>query len=296
MKTPQMPSDTLAKYLSFPHEIWLKREDKHHYGSHKGRSIPLMISTHHKDGHNSFVISSSGNAALAAILSVQTHNKNKSNDPITLKVFIGQHVNIQKEKLLQEKINGDERITVDKTLNPKQDAFQYSQKNNAQLLRQSTDDLALVGYVELAKELAKIENLKAIFIPTSTGTTALGLHLGFKQLGLEPQIHIVQTSACHPIASAVTNDIPTDEEHSLAGAIVDKVAARKESVVAAVKNSKGAGWIISNQEIEKAIKLAKDCANIEVSPNGALSIAGLFKALQNKHPIDGAIACLITGL
>ena len=82
MKTPQMPSPIITRALGSSAEVWLKREDKHFYGSHKGRSIPLMVATHHKDGFSSFVISSSGNAALAAIIAIQAHNKNKPNDPL----------------------------------------------------------------------------------------------------------------------------------------------------------------------------------------------------------------------
>lgn len=295
MKTPQMPSEALTKALTSSAEVWLKREDKHHYGSHKGRSIPLMINTHHKEGYKTFVISSSGNAALAAIHTVQTHNKNKPNDPLTLHIFIGENIDKNKKNLLQEKINQDNSILLTQDEAPKQAAIQFEKENKAKLLRQSTDDVSLIGYAELAKELAKIENLAAVFVPTSSGTTAEGLHLGFKQLGLNPQIHIIQTTACHPIASQTGADAPPDETASLAGAIVDKVAHRKDAVAAAVAYSHGAGWIASNNDIEQAQQTARETLGFDISPNSALSIVGLQKAIKGGYIWNGAVACLITG-
>jgi hypothetical protein len=63
MKTPQTPVPELSAVLAFDQEIWLKREDLHRHGSHKGRSIPIMIDEAARTGSRRFVISSSGNAA-----------------------------------------------------------------------------------------------------------------------------------------------------------------------------------------------------------------------------------------
>src|SRR3990167_2253444 len=103
MKTPQQSYPSLAAALGVP-ELYLKREDLHHFGSHKGRSIPLMIKNYHKDGRRDFVISSSGNAALAAILFVRDHNKNNTGDPIRLTVFVGKHIEPKKLIKLQSPI------------------------------------------------------------------------------------------------------------------------------------------------------------------------------------------------
>lgn len=97
MKTPQQSYPALAKALGID-TLFLKREDQHPYGSHKGRSIPHMIKTYVKrDDIRNFVISSSGNAGLAAIRMVQKHNQNNPDKQITLTVFVGN--NIEQEKL-----------------------------------------------------------------------------------------------------------------------------------------------------------------------------------------------------
>ena len=295
MKTPQMPSPIITQALGSSAEVWLKREDKHYYGSHKGRSIPLMVATHNKEGFTSFVISSSGNAALAAIIAIQAHNKNKPKEPLKLHIFIGENIDWQKEHELTDKISNDARITLNKVPTPKQAALQFEKNNHAKWLRQSTDEVALLGYAELAKELAKINQLTAVFIPTSSGTTAEGIHLGFKQLGLNPQIHIIQTTACHPIADVVATSPAPPEAPSRAGAIVDKIALRKDAVAEAIRYSHGAGWIATDKDIVEAEKFAKEKMDLDISPNSALALVGLTKAIQAGFTWTGSVVCLITG-
>ncbi len=318
MKTPQQPYPKLAEVLGIP-EVYLKREDLHPYGSHKGRSIPLMIKHYTKDGIRVFTISSSGNAALAAIKSVSQHNKNNHGKEVTLRVFVGKNIPSEKLVRLESQItNHGSQITVEQSERPKQSAFQLEKEGEAKFLRQSTDDLALEGYHELAIELNKIPNLQAIFIPTSSGTTAQALGETFITFNQHPQIHIAQTVACHPIVDCLTDfsAFPADQSvtpnnemrsselspqtkfapiQSMAGAIVDHIAHRKAKVAEVVKQSGGAGWIVTDDEIKDAIHIVKQTTNIDISPNSALSVAGLKKAVQNGFKPTGHVVCLITG-
>lgn len=290
MITPQPQAKQLAKALGLNTELFLKHEDLHPYGSHKGRSIPPMIHHYINQGYQNFCISSSGNAALAAIYSIQELNKGTITKPLNLNIFIGKHIPAEKLDVLKNLIIDSKNITIKQVDNPKQLAFQMEKDGKAKNLRQSTDDVALIGYETLAKELAEIKNLSAVFIPTSSGTTAQGLDNAFKNLGLNPQIHIVQTPACHPmVESAISTEL------SLASAIVDKVAYRKEKVKEIIKETAGNGWIATNEEIENAKQIIKKTENIEVSFNSALSVAGLNLALQNNWKFSGAVVCILTG-
>jgi len=249
-----------------------------------------------RESKTSFVISSSGNAALSAIKYVHLHNKNNTETPLHLTVFVGQKISPKKLSVLNTEREEDTHITITQTERPKKSALQMHKAGTALNLRQSTDDLALEGYFELAKELARIPNLSAIFIPTSSGTTAQALGLEFEKLeGPKPQIHIVQTEHCHPMAEHFDTEF-THTETSLAGAIVDNVAHRKEQVIDAIKKSNGSGWIVSDEEIKNAITLIEETCEILISPNSALSIAGLVKALHKGLKFDGPVACLITGM
>ena len=289
--TEQKTYPKLAAALGLSNDLYLKREDTHPLGSHKGRSIPTMIKKYLTEGWTDFTISSSGNAALAAVLAVKN-----SDQPLSLKVFVGEKIDPEKLKLIKEAAGRNQRIEIRQVKNPKREAFLLKQTGNIKNLRQSTDDAALIGYEELAQELAVVKNLQAIFVPTSSGTTAQGLKLDFDKLNLKPQIHIVQTTACHPLVAALYPEIkfPATEK-SLATAIVDKVAHREIEVIKAVKDNSGAGWVIDDAEIKEAINLGKKYAGLEISPNSALAIAGLKKAAENGWRWTGNIVCLITG-
>lgn len=281
MQTPQENAPELANAIGIP-ALYLKREDLHHFGSHKGRSIPLMIETYVSRGVRDFVISSSGNAALAAAHALP--------DGCKITIFVGKKINDEKLQQLRYAMGDKRYITIDQVANPKQRAFQMEKDGRAKNLRQSTDDAALAGYESLAEELKKIPNLQAGFIPTSSGTTAIAL----AQYLSGVQIHIVQTEAVHPIAEQFDKTF-TRQNMSEARAIVDKVAHRKDAVVAAVRASGGSGWIVSDEQINDAMKLVKETAGKIISPNSALAVAGLQKALQNGWTPTGAVVCLLTG-
>jgi threonine synthase len=302
MKTPQKPYPELAQKLGLP-ELWFKREDLHPYGSHKGRSIPLMIKEYAKIGITQFVISSSGNAALAAIIAVQKHNQNNKSN-VSLTVFVGKNIDPKKFEHLKREIV-DQNIQIKQTENPKQDAFQ-AEKNSSSAdntstgsqvknLRQSTDELALRGYIELGEDLAKIPNLQAIFIPTSSGTAAQALGEAFLKMKTNIQIHVVQTTACHPIAEMFDKERAQLEAESIAGAIVDKIAHRKTKVIEAITNTHGSAWIATNEEIREAVSLIKENTDFVVSYNSALALAGLLRAQKNNWTWNGPVCCLITG-
>lgn len=299
MKTPQSSHPELAKAIGVG-MLYLKREDLHPYGSHKGRSIPKMIYNYVRDSATEFVISSSGNAALAAMMTVRDYNAT-ADTPLTLTVYVGNNIPAHKLAHLQSLTSS--QITLDQVERPKQDAFQAAKKSGTINLRQSTDDAALFGYHELAFELTEILHLSAVFIPTSSGTTAEGVAEGFDETDVTPQIHIAQTTSCHPIADASPSpmrggqegfdDVP--EETSLATAIVDNVAHRKARIVEIMKETHGNGWIITNKEIKQAIALVKQHTDIDISPNSALSIAAAKKAVESGWEFDGAVVCFVCG-
>ncbi|MEI6346090.1 MAG: PLP-dependent lyase/thiolase [bacterium] len=320
MVTPQISHEKLAKKLGLSGPLYLKREDLHPLRSHKGRSLPRMIEHYAKAGSRDFAISSSGNAGIAAAMYCAKHNAElaenaggagSSAEMYRLKVFIGRNIPDEKRRILSEHASGAIQITqVDR---PLQTFLQTVKDPRITGLRQSTDDVALDGYVELARELAKIPSLKAVFMPASSGTGAQGLYEGFKKIQAQntgyiiPQIHIVQTDTCHPIADAVgTSDkkdgliakmqamVSPKTQGSIADAIVDTVGHRKDALTKVVCEVGGAGWIMTNDEIAKAVEMLRE-EGVQVTPNGVLAVAGLSKAVANGWKWDGAVVCVICG-
>jgi len=303
MLTPLINADRLANNLNIP-LLYIKREDLHPFGSHKGRSIPLMIEKYASEGWKNFVISSSGNAALAAALFIKEYNTKNPQNKLYLKIYTGYKIDKEKfARLLQitylplnQKIKNfflqiKPEIKIRQTLNPKQSAFLAEKNSKTKNLRQSIDDTALLGYEQLAKELSQLPNLSAVFIPTSSGTTAQGLYLGFEKSNLKPEIYIIQTPVCHPF---VQNDLI--ETNSLAKAIVDKTARRKKEIANVLIQSGGEGLIVTDQELVSAEKIYKTFyPEDKISYNSLLSLAGLIQKLNAGKKFSGPVVCLFTG-
>jgi threonine dehydratase len=315
-KTPLEHYPDLAKAIGVS-DLYFKREDLHPYGSHKGRSIPVMINNYYKKGDRQFAISSSGNAALAAALYVNELNSlhfsqlkcadSKTSQPIDLDIFVGNHVaphKLEKLKKIAAAPKSGNHIRILVKERPLQ-ALTQTSNEGVRSLRQSTDDTALIGYESLAKELAtELEVSKkaagAIFIGTSSGTTAQALASYFLKNasrfkdGVCPQIHIVQTSSCHPISAAFSAYEGPDEK-SDADAIVDITAQRKSALIPLIEKTGGYGWFATNENIQTAQELVKKHTGLDISTNSALSVAGAMQAAYAGHEIKGPVICLICG-
>ena len=289
MITPLEEYPDLAKAIGCS-GLYFKREDLHPYKSHKGRSIPIMIDMHYASGARQFVISSSGNAALAAALHIQKINAS-SDDIASLDIYVGIH--IAPHKLEKLKKLTDEHIRVLSKERPLQ-ALTQASLDGATSLRQSIDDTALVGYEALARELAETPDIGAIFIGTSSGTTAQALSAYMSVHHQHIQVHIIQTSSCHVMSDAFdTYDGP--EERSIADAIVDITAQRKSKLIPLIEKTGGRGWFATNEEIRTTQELAQKHANLEISTNSALSIVGAMQATYTGYEIEGKVVCMICG-
>ena len=72
-------------------------------------------------------------------------------------------------------------------------------------------------------------------------------------------------------------------------------AKRKEAVAEFVKKTGGEAWIVNNENLKSAIDITKQHTGVFISPNSALSVAGLMQAIYTGHTWDGAVACVICG-
>lgn len=277
--TPLEHHKELAKTIGIP-DLYFKREDLHPYGSHKGRSIPTMIDCYVKKGEQRFAISSSGNAGLAAALYTKEFNE-RNVKPIELDVYVGLNAAPRKVDRLKGLADGNIRVLIKER--PLQ-ALTQAMNEGVRSLRQSTDDTALIGYKSLADEL---KTGSIVFIGTSSGTTAQALAEKF-------QVHIVQTSSCHPMADAFESYDGPDEA-SIADAIVDTVAMRKDRLVPLIQKTGGRGWTVTNEEIEAAQDITSKHTGLEISTNSALSVAGLMKAAAMGTEFSGPVVCMICG-
>ncbi|MDQ2933233.1 MAG: PLP-dependent lyase/thiolase [bacterium] len=289
MVTPLELQKDLARVLDIK-TLYFKREDLHPYGSHKGRSIPKMIDIYIADGEKRFCLSSSGNAALAAALYINELNA-KNIEKLELDIFVGNNISAHKLEKLKKLATDHVRVLMKER--PRQAAMQSSQEGMCNL-RQSLDDNALIGYESLAKELAEQKDIGAVFIATSSGTTAQALAHYFVENKIPIQVHIVQTSSCHPMVNSFDlQSIP--DEKSIADAIVDPIAFREPFVVPLIKETGGRGWCATNDETRTAQEFTRNHGWTDISVNSALSVAGAMQATYMGYKINGAVVCLICG-
>lgn len=289
MITPHEQYLELAKALGYS-DLYFKREDLHPYKSHKGRSLPVMIDWYFKKGDRRFGVSSSGNAALASALYIKELNA-KNAEKCSLDIFVG--LNVNQSKLAKLKSLADEHIQVLSKERPLQ-ALTLATQEGVRSLRQSMDDVALLGYQPLAEEILQIGNVGAVFIGTSSGTTAQAFAQYFAGMNLPTQVHIIQTSSCHPLADAFEGyDGP--QEKSIADAITDITAQRRFDLARLVNANGGFGWYATNDDIRMAQKLVRDHTGLSISTNSALSVVGAMHAAYRGWKVRGKVICMICG-
>ena len=85
------------------------------------------------------------------------------------------------------------------------------------------------------------------------------------------------------------------DEASIADAIVDKTAYRKDKLVPLIKKTGGRGWTVTNEEIEAAQDRVQEYTGLEISVNSALSVAGLIKAVELGADLAEPAICMICG-
>ncbi|MBD3329725.1 pyridoxal-phosphate dependent enzyme [Candidatus Dojkabacteria bacterium] len=265
--------------------VHLKLENLNETGSHKDRGLKTQIQKHIDDGAGKFVISSSGNAAISASKFCMEHK-------LPLTIFVSPDT----PKFKLDRIYNYPGLTIEFSKRPKHDAFQMAKNSKAVFLRASTDSYAVEGYQSIAIELSKqVPGCTDLFLPVSSGTTAVGVYQGFKILDSPnkiPRFHVVQTTRVNTISQEFDKDFDPTED-SIAQAIVDRIGHRKKEVIEIVRKTNGWGWVVSDSEIIQAKELMPTA--IQASNEGAMSVAGLIKALRNDWEISVPV-CIITGL
>lgn len=264
--------------------IVFKREDENFSGSVKDRGISYQLNWAKKEGVKNLVISSSGNTAISACWLAKRLGLN-------LFVFLSPKIHRGKLAIIQEF-----PFHLSFSNRPVSDSIKFAQKNNFYHLRASIDPRGSTGYQQIAKEILENrvnQGIDSIFIPVSSGTTLVGIFDGFQITSFIPQIHAVQSSAVFPIAAQFDKDF-TAVKRSLADALVAKFTPRRKQVIDIIKRTRGSGWVVSDETIEKANRWFEK-RGIATSPEGAAALAGIWKAKEKKWPLGERIVCLLTG-
>ncbi len=279
-------------------------------GSHKDRALFPYVDKLIREGEKEFCLSSSGNFAISAAYYA------RHNPQVQIHLFLPPTISQEKKDRLNE--YKTDNVIIHWSKLARSEASQFSSKAHARLLRGSKDDCLLEGYDELARELGEQTEGKggSIFMAASSGTMLVGLWEGFRKnpkskifrhsgithtlenliqgAGQMPNFHIVQSTRVHPIAGVFDRDF-TPTKSSIASAIVDRVANRKDQVIKAIKESNGSGWIVSDEEITIAMNELTEILHENVSPESAMSLAGLHKAIRKGFRVASPMVLIFTG-
>lgn len=264
-----MPQTPLTKINHF----YLKREDLNTTGSAKDRALSRQIAHLVQNNITHAVISSTGNAAISAAHFCQKHNVN-------LTIFISPKIDSHKLILL----NNYQTI---KTTNPIKEAFKYAKINNCYNLRLAKDPIALLGYQEISHELIdQLPQISSIFIPTASGATLLGIS---QKLPKSVKIYTIQPANYCPISSYFDKQYVPESK-----SITDALSVRHLPLKAQVLAASYSGLVVQNNEILNAQKILEQ-NNITTSNEGALALAGFFKAENQNLPVGKFSVILLTG-
>ncbi|MDF1497886.1 MAG: pyridoxal-phosphate dependent enzyme [Patescibacteria group bacterium] len=274
-----------AKLLKNINYLYFKREDENLTGSLKERSLAYQVSLAKQNGKKELVISTSGNAGIAAAAYCQESG-------IKLYVFIS--IETEKAKIAQMQKYNPIIIKSKKAIRL---ANYLSAKYKIENLRPSINDSSIEGFKSIAFEIfEKLEEVDALFTYVTSGSSFVGIARAYKylkdagEIKKIPKLFAVQSGEIFSVAEEFGKI--DKKENSSAGKLGVKNTKRKNEIIEFIKLSKGSGIYINDKEIKEARKLLEK-NNIYTSPEGCASFAAIIKE-EKKNNFD-KVVCILSG-
>ena len=274
-------------------KLLLKRDDLLQLGCSKQRSIPYMIYLYLLKQEKRFIVSGSGNSGLVSAYCALNCREieemqicfAKTISDVKLQRFIDKlKLNYTPSDFRKGDIHLN-NIIVKLVEDPRQEAFNLSKLGYINL-RGSTDDNAILGFKSIADEIFTQTETKisSLFVPASSGTTAIGIYEGFLAHSLNPKMNIVQTTKINTLIRNITKSTISEDSHP-SESIVDYIGHRRPQIEKIITESKGNAWVISSQEVQDAKEILQNQYGINTSFDSALSFAGYIKSNRNENAL-----------
>lgn len=265
--------------------VYFKREDENETESLKGRSLAYQISLAKQNGQKELVISTSGNAGIAAAAYCQKAG-------IGLYVFIspkterGKIVSMQKYDPII--IESKKAIRL---------ANYFSARRKIRNLRPSRYDDSIEGFKSISFEIHEhLQDIDALFTFVTSGSSFVGIGRAYEYL-LEsgeikklPKLFAIQSGGIFSIAEEF--DRIDESRKNSAGTLGVKETRRKDEVIGFIKKSGGSSLYVTDSEAEDSRKVING-AGIRTSPEGYASFAGLLRWAK-KEKFEKAV-CILSG-
>lgn len=279
------PAEALGAALGIP-SLRLKREDGSPTGSHKARYLGYLCSLLVARGVGQAVISSSGNAAIAAAAYASLGG-----------LRLLSLVSPRTPRVKLERLRDYPQLTV---LSDHPVALLHHAVQNWGLadLRGSINPLAPNAYRGIAQELLEEAELAGVFLFSSSGAAALGLSQGFAQLlepATRPQIHVVEGTP----GGELTRTWYSPGRHSPSDSGLGDLGSRRSrlapAVRRAVRQSGGRGWRVGAGDLEDVLDLGNR-HGLSTSWEGIAALAAMRQSFSETSPgRSGSWVAILTG-
>lgn len=329
VRTPMHRADELSSALGFSERggIWLKDETQNVAGSHKARHlftelVHLVMAERAgavpwKDATSRppLAIASCGNAAIAA-----------STLAAAVDWPIAVHVPLAADEpvlAMLDQLHADVRVCERRGLDPAGDPcvlrFREAVADGAIPFGvQGTENVwcldggRTIGWEMTDQIAAEGRMLDAVFIQVGGGAFASCVGASFSASGLHPRLHAVQAEGCAPLARAWERAMatggaadagsrweecmwPWESPHSLADGILDDETYDWIGVLDAMASTGGSPVVAREENIVAALRLVRDCTEIDPSPTGTAGLAGLLESRSTVDD-DECVAVVVSGV
>ncbi|MFN2464960.1 MAG: PLP-dependent lyase/thiolase [Candidatus Dormibacteria bacterium] len=277
-QTPLEDAGTLASWAGLD-RLWLKREDLNPTGSHKDRGAERQVAACLQRGQRVAVISSSGNAALAAAAQSSARG-------VTLVALLSPLTEPAKVAAIRA---AGARVVV--TTKPINFTIRLQRVCGWPDLRPSQSPEALAGFAGLGTELAaQLPDGTSLIGYASSGTTFQAVGGALRDAGRRLPLHPVQGGLVNGLSREFGR--AGDGRRSMVGDLGVKVTARAAEVLALVRDSGGQAWWVDDGAIVEA-RDALTAAGHAVAPECWAALAGLRLAAREAGIREACL--LLTG-
>ena len=109
-----------------------------------------------------------------------------------------------------------------------------------------------------------------------------------------PQVHAVQTAAVRTIVEQYDPSVKRKARSIVPGIVArDEENTYKAEVLEAIDKTGGSGWVVTDEAVQQA-KSWLQTHGIDSSLEGALALAGYWRAKEHSYEMRGSIVVVLT--
>jgi len=288
--TPLVPAPRLGEQLGI--ELHLKFEGQNPTGSFKDRGMVLAVAKAIEEGSRAVICASTGNTSASAAAYAAASGLRA--------VVVVPKGRIALGKLAQAVMYGAEVLAIDGNFDAALRMVREIAAHEPFTLVNSLNPYRIEGQQTAAFEVVEAlgRHPDALAIPVGNAGNITAWNKGFRRFhetgraGGRPRLYGFQAEGAAPIVRGE----PVDEPETVASAIRIGRPASWQGALAAVQESGGGFFAVSDEEILAAqMQIARE-AGVFCEPASAASVAGLLRLRREGRPVAGPlVVAVLTG-